>query len=147
MNKNNNDSDAPEIGPEFAVAAAEQCVLIVKKVYDIDLDFTPESLTRVETIFDSLREEGCKANEVTGFLTALGCYLGEVIVRNIGGVWRPTVDTVMATSTDNVVVIELTPPGIVLNPLGKAYKRMVHGSDDNVEAYYYWIKQTFAAEG
>ncbi len=46
------------------------------------LDFTPESVARLDTFM-----AGPGAMSGDGYVLGLGCYLGEVIRRNVGGAW------------------------------------------------------------
>src|SRR6202048_990237 len=51
-----------------------------RTVFDIELDFTPGSLHRVDEILHGFREPG--SDRMAEFIFIFGCYLGEVMVRH-----------------------------------------------------------------
>jgi hypothetical protein len=64
-----------------------------------------------------------------------GCYVGEVFIRNVGGVWKETEKTKMKDVAGSPLVIELFTKSIV-NPIGKVYKRMDQGEVDSLRHFY-----------
>ncbi len=77
----------PEPGDVPRLAAA-----IVEAAADISgaaLDYSPGSLAAVEEIIDGFRAEGVNGGEMAESLIAFGCYVGEVLTRHFGGVWKP----------------------------------------------------------
>ena len=63
---------------------------LARDEYDAELDLSPASLELVDALIDSLREEGRDGEEAAEVLFVLGCYLGEVMVRQLGGAWVAT---------------------------------------------------------
>ncbi|CCK27917.1 hypothetical protein BN159_3538 [Streptomyces davaonensis JCM 4913] len=51
------------------------------------LDYTAQSLWRVDRMIDDLRREGTPQGAVANVLRGLGAYAGEVIVRQTGAEW------------------------------------------------------------
>ena len=76
--------------PENARDHAQIAVLLAREEYESELDFSPGSLEIVDAHIDSLREEGIDGEGAAETLFVLGCYLGEVMVRHLGGVWVAT---------------------------------------------------------
>jgi hypothetical protein len=78
------------------------------------LDFSPESLKFIEKILKGWCEKG--SDPSTTILFAVGCYVGETIVRDIGGIWVDSEDGAPVISLEGV-----NGP-IVINPIDKVFK-------------------------
>jgi hypothetical protein len=76
--------------PENARDHAQIAVDLARQEYDAELDFSPASLEVVDSLVESLREEGLDGEGAAETLFVLGCYLGEVMARHLGGAWVPT---------------------------------------------------------
>ena len=76
--------------PENAADHARLAVEVAREEYEDVLDFSPGSLEDVDLHIESLREEGMGGEDVAEVLFVFGCYLGEVMVRNLGGQWAAT---------------------------------------------------------
>ena len=77
-----------------------------------------------------------------------GCYLGEVIVRNLGGRWVPAADTVYARLPDAAgfpLVVEL-PNGHCCHPLARPFKLLKHGRESESMAGFYAGVESLARE-
>lgn len=140
-------SDAAEAGPPWngralllpatpspATAAdiARRAVEAAEALSAIDLDFSPASLAEVDAILDGFRGPG--SDVMAEPIFALGCYLGEVMVRNAGYVW---VDT-PADLARHLGMLTVYHPGTQThaNPISKAFKRVDYGSPDNLTYFY-----------
>ena len=66
----------------------------------------------------------------------MGCYVGEVFVRNAKARWRTTESLGMATVASSPIVIQM-PDGRGCNPVGKVYKRFQNGPEDNIAWFYH----------
>lgn len=101
------------------------------------LDYSVESLQRLDQ-FISEHFDGNSSQEVgETLLLRVGSYLGEVIIRHLGGHWnedgRPEVNEVGLLD--------------VIYPLEKAQKRFQNGKEDSLAWYYHSIaKQAYEAE-
>ncbi len=73
--------------PENARDHAQIAVDLAREEFDAALDFTPESLELADSLVESLREDGLDAEGAAEKLFVVGCYLGEVMVRRLGGTW------------------------------------------------------------
>lgn len=124
--------------PENAPRHAALCVEGAKAVSGVDLDYSPASLHLVDEIIEGFRRDGVSSQEVAETLFTFGCYVGEVFVRNAGGVWRNAEETPMRDVATFVLVIELSEHQSICNPIGKAFKRLDNGPEDSL-AYFYKV--------
>ena len=124
--------------PEGAPLHAQMAVDAARNISQIDLDYTPESLPRVDQIIDGLRRDGASPEQVGESLFAFGCYVGEVFVRHHNGKWRVAAETAMRDISGFPLVMEVA-VGKYCNPIGKVFKRLMNGDVDNLEIFY----QTF----
>lgn len=123
---------------EHAAELAQRAVAAERNINGVELDYTPESLNRVDEILDSFREPGSDAVAETIFV--FGCYVGEVLVRNAGYEWVDTPPEV-ARYTFPLTIYRASTAAHA-NPIGKAFKRVDNGGTDSV-AYFYSV---FAAD-
>jgi hypothetical protein len=126
--------------PNNAKQYAELIVNLAKEKSHVDLDYSPSSLHDVESIIDEFRKEGQSSDQMVSTLFSFGCYLGEVFIKNIGGLWMESDKTQMKGLTGSSLVVEL-PDGSIINPVGKVFKRMDHGEEDSIPYFY----QVFAS--
>lgn len=121
--------------PANAGRFAADIALAAANVSGVELDYTPDSLRHVDEIIEGMRSDGATSDQVGETLFGFGCYVGEVLNRNAGGVWR------LATQQEVdffgfPMVIEL-PTGRVCNPIGKAFKRLEQGPADSLPYFYH----------
>ena len=97
------------------------------------LDGTVESFRRLDLFFDSQsRPGGVLADGHPGSnLFAAGCYMGQVFVRQLGGVW----ETDDADPQGEVHVTVRLPDGSRVFPVEKAIKRLRNGEEDGLYVY------------
>lgn len=122
---------SPENAAQFASAAVE----VSKEIYGYDLDYSPASLQRVDEMVDKFRASGHSLPRAESALFALGCYVGEVMVRNAGARWC-TREEVGAEKTCSFPILIQMSPTQTCNPIGKVYKRMSNGAEDSVVDLY-----------
>jgi hypothetical protein len=113
---------------------ARLAVTLACEEYDLDLDFSPESLAGVDAQIEGLRDDGVTGEEAGEALFVLGCYLGEVIVRHLQGRW-------VSTSSSPLKDISPWPMVVVLadgawDPIGKVYRRLELGDSEYLPVYY-----------
>lgn len=118
--------------PEHAAELAQRAADAARNVSGIDLDYTPGSLRLVDEVLDSFREPGSDAVAETIFV--FGCYVGEVLVRHAGYEWVQTPPEIARNLMPLTVFRALT--GTHANPIGKAFKRVDNGADDNIPYFY-----------
>lgn len=76
-----------KLTPIEARMRAKMMVASAKKL-GVELDYSPESLEKIDFLIDKERETGVGAtNEMQQVLISLGAYVGEVMVRELDGIW------------------------------------------------------------
>ena len=128
--------DQDEGTPAEAVRMAEKFVSMVSRTNGVRLGYDPRSLVLVDEIMDDIRATGLSEEDASGMIYAVGCYVGEVLVRHAGGSWRLTADLGVSASCGWPVVIVL-PDGTGCNPIGKAFKRFRNGPVDSLAFFWY----------
>jgi hypothetical protein len=121
--------------PENARDHARIAVDLAREEYDAELDFSPESLEVADSQIDGLREEGIDGEGAAEALFVLGCYLGEVMVRHLGGAWVPTARSPLRGVSPWPMVVAL-PDGSAWDAIGKAYKRLELGDSEYLPAFF-----------
>jgi hypothetical protein len=100
-----------------------------------ELDFSPSSLETADAEIEALREEAHTGEDVAEALFVLGCYLGEVMARALGGRWVATARSPLAGVSPWPMVVMLR-DGSAWDPIGKAYKRLELGDSEYLPAYF-----------
>ena len=126
-----------KIVPKNAARFAERIAATIKEEDDIDLDFSVGSLKKIDKILEDYSSyDGVTPKTIAVTLFELGCYVGEVIVRNNPGArWRSLPDDQTESSLESGLVVRM-PLGTVVNPIGKAEKRLVYGEQDSIAHFY-----------
>ncbi len=121
----------PENAPAFAASVVESA----QRISGVSLDYSEASLPRLESIIDSFRSDGVAADQFTDTLFSMGCYVGEVFVRQGVGAWRRTEETGMKGFASAPMVIQ-TGAESFCNPIDKVFKRMENGEEDSLSYFY-----------
>ena len=121
--------------PENASDHAQLAVKVAREEFESRLDYSPGSLEELDGEIESLREEGLTGEEVAEALFVFGCYLGEVMVRFLGGRWVATSRSPLAGVSPWPMVVVL-PGGSGWDPIGKVYKRLELGDPEYLPAYF-----------
>lgn len=124
--------------PENAAALAKLAVDAAWNVDSIELDYSPQSLSKVDGIIGKFHSERLAPNQIGSTIFSFGCYVGEVLVRHQNGVWKMPERSFwsrLGLGGTNMMVVE-TPNGIVWNPIGKAFKLLENGKEDSVSYFY-----------
>ncbi len=121
--------------PENAALHARIAVGLARDEYDADLDLLPPSLELLDALIDTLREEGRDGEEAAEALFVFGCYLGEVMVRQLGGAWVATARSPLRGVSPWPMVVAL-PDGSAWDAIGKAYRRLELGDSEYLPAFY-----------
>ncbi len=121
--------------PETAAQIAEGAVAFVKRKFSTLLLYNPPSLILVDAIVDKIKETGASEHQASGLLLGLGCYVGEVFVRNARASWRLTAEMRMAKACKFTIVVAL-PGGIGCNPIGKVFERFNGEAREGLAAFY-----------
>jgi hypothetical protein len=126
-----------KIIPRNASKFAERIVATIKEVEEIELDFSVPSLKTVDKILDDYSQyDNVTPMTIAVTLFELGCYVGEVIVRNnAGSKWFTLPDDETESSLNSGLCVRM-PLGTEVNPIGKAEKRLVNGEGDSIAHFY-----------
>ena len=112
----------------------------------LTLDYSSESISRLEDLIrlsdDLLRGDGFPEAQRNLVVFYVGCYLGETLARNYGGVWH--FDPNWFEST---LLFNLPDGGLQLRPFHKAHYRVVVGVKENeLTAYRDGVKARVQAD-
>ncbi|HXY40482.1 MAG TPA: hypothetical protein VEQ10_12475 [Vicinamibacteria bacterium] len=121
--------------PENAREHARIAVTVARDEWETVLDYTPGSLESLDAEIDSLRESGQDGEDVAEMLFVFGCYLGEVLVRNLGGAWVATARSALRLLSPWPMVVVLK-DGSAWDAIGKVYKRLELGDSEFLPAFY-----------
>jgi hypothetical protein len=134
--------DAKPTIAEMMAAYAQDAVDHGKSSSDVTLDFSVESIRRVEEILEKLHAasprgffgrlfgRGPSAQDVSLVCKMYGGYVGEVIRKAGGGEWVFDTEIVPGENT-----ISLRKGDQRIFPPAKIYKRLTNGSEDNIWVY------------
>ena len=106
---------------------AESTATSAQGTLGIQLDFTPGSLEVMDEAIDRFFEPGSPVIAPT--VMSFGAYLGEVVIRNLGGRWRPW------ASWEDAAVVEIGSVAEVY-PMRRMMKRMQEGPENSVKFWY-----------
>lgn len=121
--------------PENALDHAQLAVEAAWQEFETHLDYSPGTLEAVDAHVDSLREEGLTSEDAAEMLFVLGCYVGEVMARALGGSWAATGRSSLAEVSPWPMVVQL-PDGSVWDAIGKVYKRFELGDSEYLPAFF-----------
>ena len=127
--------------PENAASFAASTVDKVRRIAQIELDYSVASLEHIDAILGQFHSDQVTVNDVAITLFCFGCYVGEVIVRSIPGAHWTTVAPGTTESSLNSGLLVRLPSGTILNPIGKVEKRLLNGEIDSIPYFYYAFAQ------
>ena len=127
---------AAGVTPSAANAAeiAAMAVPFAEQNYGVTLDYGAASLARLDGIIEDLRRDQ-RFEVLQPVLFSMGCYVGEVLVRQAGGRWRPAQDVGMGVAAISPIAIEM-PDGRGCNPVGRVYRRFQKGREDSLASFF-----------
>jgi hypothetical protein len=117
--------------------AGEHAALAVEAAweeFEVALDYSPASVARIDDQVESLRDEGLTGEDTAETLFVFGCYLGEVMVRHLGGRWVATAQSPLARVSPWPMVVVL-PGGSAWDTIGKVFKRLELGDSEYLPAF------------
>ena len=126
--------------PEHAPTHAADIVKLAKLIHGVDLDYSPASLENIDQILQQFSDGGSTVADLGETLFAIGCYVGEVLVRHLQGIWRNTSDTALASVGGFPIVVEL-PNQRLANPIHRVFSRLEKGDVDSIARYYTMIAE------
>jgi hypothetical protein len=122
--------------PSVANAAeiAAMALPFVEQNYGLALDYGEDSLAQLDGIIDDLRRDQ-RFEILQPVLFCMGCYVGEVLVRQAGGRWRLSKDVGMGAVASSPIAIQL-PDGRGCNPVGRVYRRFRIGREESIASFF-----------
>ncbi len=117
----------PHATSEGLREAAEFTAADAARTLGIRLDFTRESLKTLDDAIDRFVDPSSPLIGV--MVMSYGAYLGEVVVRTLGGRWRPS------SSLDDVAIVEIGRVAEVY-PMRRVAKRIQEGSENSLDFWY-----------
>jgi hypothetical protein len=124
--------------PENGAAHAQLAVDAAWNVDRVELDYSPQSLADVDRILGKFHEQKMRADQIGETVFSFGCYVGEVLVRHLGGSWTMPEQGFLARlgiGNSSMMAVQM-PNGIVWNPIGKTFKLLENGKEDSVSYFY-----------
>jgi hypothetical protein len=117
-------------------ALANKAVENARVDHGVALDYSEASISKVDDILGKLHDRHLSDDELSPYAVRYGAYVGEVLRINGKGHWeRVAFDPkVWGGSGEQLGVRQ--PSGSISFPVNKAYKRLVNGDEDNVDAFY-----------
>jgi hypothetical protein len=102
----------------------------------ITLDYTEKSLEDIESILHQIAGDSVidptsteEEDRLWTLAKIYGAYLGEVVIRSLGGVWE------MSENPDGTARVILHSQGLQMFPLEKVYKRLAEDEFSGVSGY------------
>jgi hypothetical protein len=118
--------------PEYMAGHAADIVAMALEVDGVDLDFTVRSLDDVDRVLGRFHDAGDDPERMAETLFRFGAYIGEVIVYRASGSWVTLPDDHPMGGWPVVAL----PSGDLVNPVGRAFKRVRNGPPDSITHFY-----------
>lgn len=134
---------------EAMSAAAADAVAYAGQQFGIALDYSEESVERVEQLlgklYDSiprgflskLTKRSPSPKDLERMATMVGAYIGEVVRRNLGGTWKLE----SSAFPGQQMLTFQTEDGIEMWPQVRVSKRLANGPEDNVWHYFQGLNE------
>lgn len=122
---------------EMVEAYAEKAIKIAERL-DCVLDYSEESLMRMETILEKSAQESEK--DISETCKIWGSYLGEVVRRKFGGEW-----SIETYPGKQFATLALNVNGSTLFPSMKVHRRLTQGPDESVWSFYRMVRARLEA--
>jgi hypothetical protein len=115
-----------ENGPRFAA----DIVSIVREGSGVRLDYSAQSLWVLDDVIEGIRQEAPPHEAVVETLVGFGTYVGEVLVRETGGVWEDF-DASYGDTHGHTFGVR-TSDGRMWDPVARVFRRYVNGPGDSL---------------
>jgi hypothetical protein len=128
--------DLARLTPDRPQVCASLFREVGRNHWGVDLDYEPEYLPLVEELLMAAIEDDESQNSPPlsgGLVAGLGCFLGEIIRRNVRppGVWRPPEEW------GEGPVVEIG--DLLLDPVGKARAFLEYGPEESMAFYAEYV--------
>lgn len=112
---------------------ANEAVCIAAEEFGVELDYSVESLGRVDELLEDFPNRGYEVSEIGDKVRAFGFYVGEVLVRQTGAKWRAIAgDAFLEEHFDPGLRFVVDLKTTIANPIGKVWKRLENGVEDSL---------------
>jgi hypothetical protein len=110
-----------------------------KAANDTELNYMPSMLTSVDVFLQGLGDTNVSEGIKREMATAAGIYVGEVLIRNLGGDWDQPSDAEVEHRYKVTWTVKL-PSGAIANPILKAKKiaSQISGEANSLTNFYDW---------
>ena len=114
---------------------------------DTDLNYMPRTLASVDAFLQHLSDANIGESIMQEMATAAGIYVGEVLIRNLGGNWERQSEAAVKHRYKVAWTVKL-PSGAIANPILKARKiaSQISGEANSLTSFYEWCA-TFGKAG
>lgn len=133
------------ITPDQAPKLAELAISVIEKMRGQRLDYSPESLKVIDSLVLGYRSEGHTPQSMGKTMVVFGCYVGEVMVRNLDYHWDRPSEKEYEVGFTSIGLRKKN--GQFTNPIGKVFKLLVNGEEDRVAFLYEVAAQGFGISG
>ncbi|MCE1183838.1 MAG: hypothetical protein LWW81_16270 [Rhodocyclales bacterium] len=123
--------------PENAHKFADGFVGIAKQINGANLDYSLASLHSVDAILEEMRQDGVPFFMLPDLLYSMGCYVGEVIVRQGGGKWVARADSEFKRNSRNEFIIE-SAAGLACDPIANVLMRQRFSQREKLHDFAAW---------
>jgi hypothetical protein len=121
--------------PGNAGRFADSFVNAAKNITGQVLDYSPSSVGIVDSIIESMRNQGAPIHKMQDTFFSMGCYIGEVFVKNGHARWVLTKSTPIKNFSSSEIMLQLSPTSYC-NPIDKVLKRVENGAEDSLVHFY-----------
>jgi len=112
----------------------------VMRTHKVNLDFSHQSLRYVDGMMFDFHIRKLPPNRVKNHIMVMGCYAGEVFIKNLGGRWiYPSSEDVQELGPGPFVEL---PRGVIINPLVKVQKIYEDGIEESIFRFYAVVAAT-----
>ncbi|GEM_PF-3528420 len=105
-------------------------------VKDVTLDYSPQSLSDLDKIITEFSKIGLPETQIHPALNMFGLYLGEVIIRNIGGRWTDAEEETAPLLLVFENIGDQDVQDIYLNPIGKIFQFFKDNNKDPIPHFF-----------
>ncbi len=135
---------APLVSQEKLSECAHSAVEFAMRVHKVDLNYSPRSLGYVDGMMSDFYSRKLPFAKVENHVRVMGCYAGEVFLRNLNGKWiYPKTEDVEKLGPGPFMEL---PNGVVINPLVKVQSIYEEGLQHSIVKFYALVEATVRAK-
>jgi hypothetical protein len=122
--------------PQNVHEFAKQFVDFLKKIRNIDLDYSVPTLVFAEAILQGFYSKREPIDDNAVLIFSVGCYIGEVIAKKCNGKWLNASDGNWPVPMNSMLIVIKLPNGLFIDPIAKAFRASYYGPADSIADYY-----------